>query len=312
MTASECANHTVLIVGITGMLGYQIASAILDKNAVTVRALTRSGNSNQAQLQNLKNHGVIFVEGDLLDCDSLMQACEGVDTIISVVKGGQAENSEESVVLTGQLNLLEAAKACGVKRFIPSDYSVDYFKLEVGDNYNLDLRKQFAQVVQRSGIGYTFVFNGVLTEILFSPFLNVVDFETGQFNYWGDGETRFDATTIADVARYTAEAALDPAMHNQVLKVAGDVLSFKQLHHYCETTSGKTLSENHLGSVEELQAWIAQAKQKATSHFEYLAQQYLYVMVSGKGKLQSLDNDRYPQIQPTNVTDFLKRRDHPT
>jgi uncharacterized protein YbjT (DUF2867 family) len=304
----ESSNHTILIVGITGMLGYQIADAVLKKSAVTVKALVRSGNSKQAQLNDLKNRGVILIEGDLFDLASLMRACEGVDTIISAVKGGQAESSEESVVLAGQLNLLEAAKSCGVKRFIPSDYSVDYFKLEIGDNYNLDLRKQVTQAIQRSGVGYTLILNGVLTEILLSPFLNVVNFETKQFSYWGDGDTQFDATTIADVARYTAEAALDPALHNQVLKVAGDVLTFKQLRHLCETKTGMTWIENYLGSVEELQAWITQTKQIATSHFEYLAQQYLYTLVSGKAKLEPLDNDRYLHIQPTSVTDFLKQQ----
>jgi hypothetical protein len=42
-------------------------------------------------------------------------------------------------VLSGQLNLLEAAITISVKRFFPSDYSVEYFKLG-GDNYNLDLQ----------------------------------------------------------------------------------------------------------------------------------------------------------------------------
>jgi len=36
------------------------------------------------------------------------------------------------VTVLGQINLIDAAKPQGVKRFIPSDYSVDYRQLFLG------------------------------------------------------------------------------------------------------------------------------------------------------------------------------------
>ena len=56
-----------------------------------------------------------------------------------------------------------------------------------------------------------------------------------------------------------------------------------------------------MGSIDDLKQWIETKKLSATSHFEYLAEQYQYVTFSGKGKLDHLDNDRYPHIQPTTV-----------
>ncbi|NJL53117.1 MAG: hypothetical protein HC930_14675 [Hydrococcus sp. SU_1_0] len=65
--------------------------------------------------------------------------------------------------------------------------------------------------------------------------------------------------------------------------------------------TGKKLNVKHLGSVADLESWIEQKKQTASSPNEYLPQQYVYTMVSGKGKFDNIQNSRYPQIQPLTV-----------
>jgi uncharacterized protein YbjT (DUF2867 family) len=293
----------VLLVGITGMLGYKIAEAILAKDAMTVRAIVRLGGpidpSKQAKLDELKAKGVNFVEGDLLNPATLLDACEGVEAIVSAVSGN------EEMTVTGQINLIEAAAVKGVRRMIPSDYSVDYRKLDWGDNYNLDMRKKVFAAFESSSLDYTLVLNGCFTHILFSPFLQVFDFAAGTFNYWGDGNTPVDITTTDDTAKLIAEAIADPTMANRVLQVAGDVMTMKQLLATYQTVTGKTLIENQLGSVEDLTAWIGKTKEIATSPYQYLPQQYLFSMVSGKGKLDDIANDRYPQIKLTPVKDYI-------
>jgi nucleoside-diphosphate-sugar epimerase len=305
---------TVLIAGITGYLGTKIATEVLNKGVMNVKGLVRSSGSydhnKQQQLNDLKAKGVVFVEGDLLDQPSLDDACEGVDVIVSAIKGTPSKRTgiyREDIVLSGQLNLLEAAMIKGVKRFIPSDFSLDYFKLDLGDNHNLDFRIKFAETLKQSGLEYTLILNGAFTEVQFSPFAQLFDFKAGTFNYWGDGEQLCDFTTYDDTAKYTAEAIADPEMANSVLKVAGDVLTMKQLLATYEEVTGKKLIEKRLGSVEELKAWIVNTKQKASSPFEYLTQQYHYAAVSGKGKLDKLDNSRYPHIKPTSVKQYLSQ-----
>jgi nucleoside-diphosphate-sugar epimerase len=51
--------------------------------------------------------------------ETLLRACAEVDVIVSAVGNNE-------VTVPGQKNLIDAAKQQGVKRFIPSDYSVDY------------------------------------------------------------------------------------------------------------------------------------------------------------------------------------------
>jgi nucleoside-diphosphate-sugar epimerase len=295
---------TVLLVGSSGMLGYKIASAILEKGAMGVRALVRSKGSRdpkkQIKLDELEAKGVVFVEGDLLNPSSLPAACNGVEAIVSAVSG------DEEMTVTGQINLIEAAAERGVRRMIPSDYSVDYRKLDWGDNYNLDMRKKVFSALENSQLDYTLILNGCFTDVLFGAFLKVFDFAAGTFNYWGDGNTPFDITTIDDTAKLIAEAIADPAMANQALQVAGDTISMKQLLRTYQTVTGKTLIENPLGSVEDLIAWIEKTKAIAASPYEYLPQQYLFTMVSGKGKLDNITNNQYQHINLTSVSEYIR------
>ncbi|MEG3960438.1 NmrA family NAD(P)-binding protein [Microcoleus sp. herbarium2] len=120
---------TVLVVDYTRMLGYKIVAAVLDKGTVEVKAMVRSSNDsheeNRQKIEEMKAKGAASVEGDLMKPETLRRACAEVDVIVSAVGNNE-------VTVLGQKNLIDAAKEQGVKRFIPSDYSVDYPKLSLG------------------------------------------------------------------------------------------------------------------------------------------------------------------------------------
>lgn len=290
---------TVLVVGSTGMLGTKIISALLDKGATVVKAMVRPGSNNQ-KIEQMIAQGAIIVEGDLMKPETLLPICEGVDVVVSAVG-----NNETTV--PGQKNLIDAAKLQGVKRFIPSDYSVDYRKLDYGDNDNLDKRKEVLSYLQLMGLEYTLILNGAFMDNVGTPYMPQFDLDNGVFEYWGDGETPLDFTTTDDTAKYVAEAVSDPDLVNTALEVAGDVLSNKQLLAAYEEATGKKLQEKRLGSVADLKAWIEQKKPSANSPVEYIPQQYEYAMVSGKGKLNNIQNSRYPNIKPLTVRQYLQQ-----
>ena len=297
-------NLTVLVVGSTGMLGFKIVSALLAKGNFAVRAMVHSNSDsdaeNQQKIEAMKAKGAAIVEGNLMQPATLLLVCEGVDVIVSAV-------GNNDVTVPGQKNLIDAAKQQGVKRFIPSDYSVDYRKLDYGDNDNLDKRKEVFEYLQQSGLEYTLILNGAFMDNVGTPYMPQFDLEHQTFRYWGDGETPLDFTTTDDTAKYVAEAVTDPDLANTALEVAGDVLTAKQLKAAYEEVTGQPLAEKPLGSVAELQAWIAAKKPSASSPIEYVPQQYEYTMVSGKGKLDRIQNDRYPQIKPLTVKQFLSK-----
>jgi len=120
---------TVLVVGSTRILGSKIVAAVFDKGTVEVKAMVRSSNDSHEQkrqkIDEMKAKGAALVEGDLIKPETLLLACAEVDVIVSAVG-----NNEVNVL--GQKNLIDAAKQQGVKRFIPSDCSVDYRQLSLG------------------------------------------------------------------------------------------------------------------------------------------------------------------------------------
>jgi hypothetical protein len=82
----------------------------------------------------------------------------------------------------------------------------------------------------------------------------------------------------------------------------------KQFLAIYQEVTGKHLVEQRLGTVEELRAWIEQQKQTASSWHAYRAHQYHYGLVSGKGKLDSLENSRYPHIRPLTLRQYLEQQ----
>ena len=295
---------TVLVAGATGMLGSKIVSALLDKGDVNVRAMVRSmddsNEKNRKTIDAMKAEDATIVEGDVMQPETLLSACAGVDVVVSAIGNNE-------VTVPGQKNLIDAAKQQGVKRFIPSDYSVDYRKLDYGDNDNLDKRKEVLEYLQGSGLTYTLVLNGAFMDMI--AYMPLFDLEHQTFQYWGDGEMPMDLTTTDDTARYVAEAVSDPGLINMALEVAGDTLTPKQLKATYEAATGTKLTEKSLGSIAEMQAWITTKKASASSLEEYVYHQYMYAMVSGKGKLDHIQNDRYPHIKPMIVKQFLSQGD---
>ncbi|MFF0343413.1 NmrA family NAD(P)-binding protein [Kribbella sp. NPDC004875] len=286
---------SVFVAGATGMLGREVVRSLVRRGA-EVRALVRTGSTAS---QALTDDGANVIEGSL--SVRLATAMEGADVVISALQGG------DDVIVDGQVALLRAAEKAGVPRVIPSDFAVDLFRLDDGDNVFLDHRRRAHEAFGGSPVRITSVLNGAFAEVMTASFLEIVDWDNGTFSYWGDGEQPCDFTTVADTAAYTAAVALDPESAGRPVRLAGDVLTMKAFHAALERGSGRRLEPRQLGSVDDLAGEIRRRKSIASSPTEYVALQYVWAMVSGKAKLAPLDNDRYPEIRPTTVTEFAER-----
>ncbi|MDP4511486.1 NmrA family NAD(P)-binding protein [Nonomuraea turcica] len=290
---------TVFVAGATGRLGRLVIDS-LRRRDVQVRALVRPGNAKGRQA--FDDPAIEVVEGDIRDpADRLTRALQGVDVVVSAVQGGA------EVIIDGQVNLLRAAEKAGVPRWIPSDFSLGIDRLDYGDNHFADLRKKAAEAYRSSTVAPTSVLNGAFLEILNMPFYNWVDWESGTFSYWGDGDQPVDFSTYSDTAEWTAEVALDPSTAGRTVRVAGDVLTLTELHQAMERGSRRRLEPRQLGGTDDLSAEIERRKAVATDPFEYLLLQYTWAMVTGKGKLDPLDNHRYPGIQPTGAEEYFRQ-----
>ncbi|QRN96648.1 NmrA family NAD(P)-binding protein [Archangium violaceum] len=304
---TDAVKKTVLLVGASGALGGMIARALLEKPGVIPRCLVRPG--SRAKLADLEAAGVRLVEGDLgADSEAaLAAACSGVWSVVSAVQGGP------DVIIDGQLRLLRAAIAARARRFIPSDYALDYFNLAEGENISTDWRRQFARAADEqtagTGLEVVHVLNGCFLDrrVLFG-FLGMIDLDKGTARYWGDGDRPMDFTTYADTARYTAEAAVDPEPLPSRFNVAGETLDFHQLVRAYQEASGRTLKLERLGSLEELDKELARRWQAEPGNMSsWLPLMFSRAMLNGKGRLGKLVNARYPHIHPATVREYVRR-----
>ncbi len=105
----------ILVAGATGDLGGVVARMLLSKGR-SVRVLVRP----KSNYKPLIDAGAQAAIGDLKNRNSLDPACKGVEVLIttatSAKRGG--DDNPRTVDLEGNRNLIDAAKAAGVKQFI--------------------------------------------------------------------------------------------------------------------------------------------------------------------------------------------------
>ena len=105
-----------LVTGATGLLGSHIVEKLREAGR-PVRALVRRGSDTDF----LQSQGTELVYGDVTDATSLARACEGVDVVYhSAARVGDWGPWEDfqRVTVQGTRNVLEAAIAAGVRRFV--------------------------------------------------------------------------------------------------------------------------------------------------------------------------------------------------
>ncbi len=295
------SKQTVALVGGTGHLGTLIANNLLETPETELRLLVRA--DGRGKVSGLEKRGARIVEGSLEVEDALKTLCEGVSTVVSAVQGGP------DVIVEGQSRLLRAARDAGARRFVPSDYSLDMFKVTPGHIPTSDMRRRFASVAdaERGQVEVVHVLNGGFLDrgVLFG-FIRLIDVTTQTAYVWGEGKQPMDWTTYADTARFTAQVAVDQRPVPPVFSIAGDVVDFVGLVRAYELGSGKKLKVERLGSLADLDARIDQLRKAEPANIHaWLPLAYSRAMLNGEAKLERLMNDRYPSIQPTTVREYV-------
>ncbi|RDW58314.1 hypothetical protein BP5796_12244 [Coleophoma crateriformis] len=296
----------VVVAGATGHLGSLIALSLRKRN-VAVKAIVRPGTA-ASRTQELQDVGVTVVEVDMMDISALTKSFEGASTVVSALQGLR------DVILGVQGALLDAAVATKVQRFIPSDFALDFTQTVPGSNRNLDLRREFHAKLDGSGIKWTSILNGAFMELVTSRQLPMINDKWHRIMHFGSADQKLDFTTVPDVAAYTAAVAADPKPTPHILRIAGDSFNAKDLASLVTRMREDTYTPMWMGSVWFLRIMISIMKMLIGGVEDkqmppWQKMQYLENMVSGKGKLDPLDNDRYPELVWTTVEQALKEAD---
>lgn len=276
----------IVVAGVTGDLGGRIARELLQRGAY-VRGLARSATAN---LIDTKSPNIELVSVNYEDTKALEKACAGATVIISALSGLRPS------IIDAQTKLLNAAVKVGARRFIPSDFAIDFTKIYQGSNRNLNLRNEFREIIDKAPIKATSILNGAFTDMLtgLAPFIL---FRWRRILCWGDPDQLMDWTTIADTAAYTAQAALDGDAP-RFLRIAGDQLSARIMCDMMSEITGERYRIFRPGGLAMLNFMIHMTRSlTAASQDVYPAwqgMQYMHNMYEGVAKFAMLDNDRYP------------------
>ena len=121
-----------LVTGGAGFIGSNLCEQILNLGCKVVCLDNLSTGKRENVELFLQHPNYTFVCGDIRDFDTCMQACAGVDYVLHQAAWGSVPRSiempqlYEEINIRGTLNMMEAARQCGVQKFVYASSSSVY------------------------------------------------------------------------------------------------------------------------------------------------------------------------------------------
>ena len=285
-----------LVTGGAGFIGSNLCEAIL-KMGYKVKCLDDLSTGKQANVDLfLDNPNYTFIKGDIKDLDTCMAACEGVDFVLNQAAWGSVPRSIEMPLfyeknnIMGTLNMMEAARQQGVKKFVYASSSSVYGDHPVlpkkeGQEGNLlspyaltkRVDEDFAKLYTRLygldtyGMRYFNVFgrrqdpDGAYAAVIPKFIKMLMNGETPTIN--GDGMQSRDFTYIENVIEANLKACLAPH------EVAGNAFNIAyggreyliDIYHSLTRALGKDIEPNfgpdRAGDIKHSNADISKARE---------------------------------------------------
>ena len=232
-------NSVFLVTGGAGFIGSNLCEAIL-KMGHKVRCLDDLSTGKQANVDLfIDNPNYTFIKGDIKDFDTCLKATEGVDYVLNEAAWGSVPRSIEMPLfycannIQGTLNMMEASRRNGVKRFVYASSSSVY-----GDEPNLpksegregnllspyaltkrcdeEWAKQYTMHygLETVGLRYFNVFgrrqdpNGAYAAVIPKFIMQLMHGQTPTIN--GDGKQSRDFTYVENVVEANLKACIAP------------------------------------------------------------------------------------------------------
>jgi NADH dehydrogenase len=203
-----------LVAGATGSLGGKITRAIL-KRGGRVRALLR----DRAAAPALEATGAETAIGNLKDPASLRRACEGVDVVISTASATRrTDDTPEHVDFEGNVNLIDAARAAGVRRCVlvstlgaAADSPVPAFRAKAGAEAHL----------KASGLEFVILQPDAFMDVWFGMLIEGPIAAGSPVTLIGESTGRHSFIAEADLARFAVGAARHPDLRDVTLALGG-------------------------------------------------------------------------------------------
>lgn len=221
---------TILVTGAAGFLGNNVVRRLAEQGK-PVRAMVRNVDKAQKRLADVKDK-IEIVQGDVADREGLKTLMRDVSTVIHLVaialeKGGQ---TYEAVNYQGTVNVVDAAKAAVVPRFI-------YMSQNGADpnHFSRFLRSKgrAQEYVASSGLQWTALRPSVIfgtQDEFFNSIARMVRLTPLVFPNIGGGTAQFQPVSVHDVAEATVRCVDNDDTIGKAFPLGGpEVLTLKEI-----------------------------------------------------------------------------------
>jgi UDP-N-acetylglucosamine/UDP-N-acetylgalactosamine 4-epimerase len=289
----------ILITGGAGFIGSNLVGHLLTlPHVVGVRVLDNLATGFASNLKEFEGDSRFeFIQGDIRDYETCLQACAGIDLISHQAALGSVPRSikdpliTNAVNITGFLNMLTAAKESGVKRFVYAASSSTYgdhpglpkVEDQIGNPLSPYAVTKYVNELYASvyanvyglpsiGLRYFNVFgpkqdpNGAYAAVIPLFMKAVLDNEAPTIN--GDGSTSRDFTFVQNAVEANVQALFTENLEalNGVYNIAcGERTTLNELFERIKGIAGSDLAPRYAperaGDVKHSLADISKARQ---------------------------------------------------
>lgn len=251
LPAGSAQRLNVLVVGYgaTGeaVLGHLASPAFSSRvqSFLLVRASSLADHAKKATFDRFHAQGVTLLTGDInddaADMTRLLRAA-AIQTIVSAVGNGQHMS---------QIPLIEAARAAGVKHFVPSEFGFELTKVPPASSLAVvfDAKLAVQKALFDSGLDWTVVLVGAFAEFILTTPVYSLDLEAFTFSAAGSYSSLMSVTSLVDLSYLIANAVVDPQARNRVV-YAGEQLSFDDIASTVEKVYGRPLRRSVVTAAE--------------------------------------------------------------
>jgi dihydroflavonol-4-reductase len=230
----------IFVTGATGFIGAHFLECALDAGH-SVTGLYRSDNPRRrAVIDHLRHRGAALHRGDVLQPDSFQEAIQGADCVCHFAAAFRESDAHKAFFdrmnVEGTVNVLNAAGAAGVRRFVHCSTAGIHGQRVQGlidertpvkpwNSYERSKVAAETQVRERSqALGMEYVtlrptsVYGPRDERLLKLFRSVAK---GRFPLFGRGEGRRHMVYVTDLANAFLQACIVPGAANQSFIISG-------------------------------------------------------------------------------------------
>ncbi|TRM70572.1 hypothetical protein BD626DRAFT_30637 [Schizophyllum amplum] len=295
----------VVVFGASGETGRSIVEGLLRSAEFRVAAVAR--NPSKPNLVKFAERGVTVHQADLLAVtqERLREILTGADSVIATLPADCFEAQKE---------IVEAAKAVGVKRFVPDDFATE---APTGVMYLHDQKLAIREYIKKSGLGYTFVEVGYWMQMVLPWPAQLTGFLADMTReVVGTGDVPLALTNLSHIGDYVARVIKDDRTLNQTVFIWEDEKTQNQGWAHTERRLGSDFVQQKKKVIPEAE-FMKQLEAARTAPIEQIVMRYveeyrysLYIRgdnTAAKAKAAgALDfKELYPDVKAPTFEEFM-------